>query len=88
MCSSDLKAIVPEYNKEKTASIIDYISNAEKVTNEVEIPYTYNDGIYSAEYDTEQFVNALTGNLVTAYQELMQDVQKELSEETGDEKNN
>lgn len=54
----------------------------------MEIPYTYNDGIYSAEYDTEQFVNALTGNLVTAYQELMQDVQKELSEETGDEKNN
>ena len=83
-----LKAIAPEYNKEKTASIIDYISNAEKVTNEVEIPYTYKDGIYSAEYDTEQFVNALTGNLVTAYQELMQDVQKELSEETGDEKNN
>ena len=83
-----LKAIVPEYNKEKTASIIDYISNAEKVTNEVEIPYTYKDGIYSAEYNTEQFVNALTGNLVTAYQELMQDVQKELSEETGDEKNN
>lgn len=35
-----------------------------------------------------QIVNALTGNLVTAYQELMQDVQKELSEETGDEKNN
>lgn len=66
----------------------DYISNAEKVTNEVEIPYTYKDGIYSAEYDTEQFVNALTGNLVTAYQELMQDVQKELSEENGDEKNN
>ena len=31
----------------------DYISNAEKVTNEVEIPYTYKDGIYSAEYDTE-----------------------------------
>ena len=29
----------------------DYISNAEKVTNEVEIPYTYKDGIYSAEYD-------------------------------------
>ena len=25
-----LKAIVPEYNKEKTASIIDYISNADK----------------------------------------------------------
>ena len=66
----------------------DYISNAEKVTNEVEIPYTYKDGIYSAEYDTEEFVNALTGNLVTAYQKLMQDVQKELSEETGDEKNN
>lgn len=56
------------------------------MTNEVEIPYTYKDGIYSAEYDTEEFVNALTGNLVTAYQELMQDVQKELSEETGDEK--
>ncbi len=25
-----LKAIAPEYNKEKTASIIDYISNADK----------------------------------------------------------
>ena len=50
---------VSEYDEEKTASIIDYISNAEKVTNEVEIPYTYKDGIYSAEYDTEQFVNAI-----------------------------
>lgn len=80
------KSEVTEENIESFTD--DYISNAEKVTNEVEIPYTYKDGIYSAEYDTEQFVNALTGNLVTAYQELMQDVQKELSEETGDEKNN
>lgn len=78
------KSEVTEENIESFTD--DYISNAEKVTNEVEIPYTYKDGIYSAEYDTEQFVNALTGNLVTAYQELMQDVQKELSEETGDEK--
>lgn len=80
------KSEVTEENIESFTD--DYISNAEKVTNEVEIPYTYKDGIYSAEYDTEEFVNALTGNLVTAYQELMQDVQKELSEETGDEKNN
>ena len=80
------KSKVTEENIESFTD--DYISNAEKVTNEVEIPYTYKDGIYSAEYDTEEFVNALTGNLVTAYQELMQDVQKELSEETGDEKNN
>ena len=69
------KSKVTEENIESFTD--DYISNAEKVTNEVEIPYTYKDGIYSAEYDTEQFVNALTGNLVTAYQELMQDVQNQ-----------
>ena len=50
------KSKVTEENIESFTD--DYISNAEKVTNEVEIPYTYKDGIYSAEYDTEEFVNA------------------------------
>ena len=54
------KSEVTEKNIESFTD--DYISNAEKVTNEVEIPYTYKDGIYSAEYDTEEFVNALKGN--------------------------
>ena len=80
------KSEVTEENIESFTD--DYISNAEKVTNEVEIPYTYKDGIYSAEYGTEQFGYALPGKLVTTYKELMKDVQKELREETGDEKNN
>ncbi len=61
--------------------IKDYIVKADKVTNEVEVPYTYENGNYSAEYGSEEFINALTGNMVTAYQNLMQDVVNEMDTE-------
>lgn len=59
----------------------DYISKAEQVTTEVEVPYTNEDGNFSADYSSEEFMNALTGNLVTAYQGLVQDAVNEISEE-------
>lgn len=43
---------------------------------------------FRAEYGTEEFINALTGNMVTAYQELIQDVQNEISEEDNNEESN
>lgn len=61
--------------------IKDYIVKADKVTNEIEVPYTYENGNYSAEYGSEEFINALTGNMVTAYQNLMQDVVNEMDTE-------
>ncbi len=61
--------------------IVDYISNAELKTTEVDVSYSYKDGKFMAEYRTDKFINALTGNLVTAYQELIQDAANEVSKE-------
>lgn len=77
---SDMKA--GNVTEENIDSFMDdYISDAKMVTNEVDVSYTYEEEKFSAEYDTEEFINALTGNMVTAYQELIQDVQNEISEE-------
>ena len=64
------------------------IDDAKMVTNEVDVSYTYENEKFSAEYGTEEFINALTGNMVTAYQELIQDVQNEISEEDNNEESN
>ena len=61
--------------------ISEYVSNAEKITTEVEISYTNQNGKFSANYRSEEFINALTGNLVTAYQQLMQDAINEVGGE-------
>lgn len=77
---ADMKADnVSEESVEQYLS--DYISKAEQVTTEVEVPYTNEDGNFSADYSSEEFMNALTGNLVTAYQGLVQDAVNEMSEE-------
>jgi hypothetical protein len=54
--------------------LVDYINNAEKINTEVEVAYTYDDGIFDAEYKNEDFINALTGNMLTSYQTLIQDM--------------
>lgn len=66
----------------------DYISGAKTVTNEVKVSYIYEDEKFLAEYDTEEFVNALTGNMVTAYQGAIQDMQSEISEENNNNEEN
>lgn len=84
---SDMKA--GNVTEENIDSFMDdYISDAKMVTNEVDVSYTYENENFSAEYDTEEFINALTGNMVTAYQELIQDVQNEISEEDNNEESN
>lgn len=59
----------------------EYIRNADKEKIDVEVSYTYVDGIFEADYETEEFVNALTGNMIKSYQELVQQMIQEMSAE-------
>ena len=61
--------------------IYDYIAAADKIKIEVKVPYTYEDKVFEADYLTKDFINAITGNLVNAYQGL---VQKMLEENSGE----
>ena len=61
--------------------IYNYIETANKVKIQTEIPYTYEDGVFTANYSTEEFINGITGNLITAYQELI----RQMIEENGGE---
>lgn len=61
--------------------IYNYIVMADKTKIEVEVSYTYEDGVFTADYSTEEFMNGITGNLITAYQELIQQMIQENSEE-------
>lgn len=73
-------------NENAKTFVVDYISNASKKTYEIDVFYTYKDGKFLAEYKSEDFINALTGNLVTAYQELIEDATNEMRKENEDEK--
>lgn len=61
--------------------IYDYIATADKIKIEVKVPYTYDDKIFEADYLTKDFINGITGNLINAYQGL---VQKMLEENSGE----
>ena len=61
--------------------IYNYISAANKTKNEVKVPYTYEEGVFTADYATQEFMNGITGNLITAYQKLMKQMIQENSEE-------
>lgn len=61
--------------------IYDYIAAADKIKIEVKVPYTYDDKIFEADYLTKDFINGITGNLINAYQGL---VQKMLEENSGE----
>jgi len=60
--------------------VYSYIEDADKTEEEIEVAYTYENKVFVADYFTFDFVNCLTGNLVTAYSELMDDVLKEQQE--------
>ena len=45
------------------------------------MPYTYENKVFEADYLTKDFINAITGNLIDAYQGL---VQKMLEENSGE----
>lgn len=57
--------------------IYNYIATAEKTKIEVKVPYTYEDGVFTADYSTQEFMNGITGNLITAYQDLIQQMIQE-----------
>lgn len=59
----------------------EYIRTADKDKCNVEVPYTYNDGVFKADYATEEFVNALTGGMIKSYQELVQKMLQEMGTE-------
>ncbi len=66
--------------EEVVKAIFSYVKKAKKITEEVEISYCYEDGLFSADYKSEEFVNALTGNMLISYQKLMQEMITEFKE--------
>ncbi len=57
--------------------IYNYIDTAEKTKMQVEVAYTYENEVFTAEYSTQEFMDGITGNLITAYQELIQQMIQE-----------
>lgn len=57
--------------------IYHYIVTTDKTQIEIEVPYTYENEEFTADYSTQEFVNGITGNLITAYQELIQQMVQE-----------
>ncbi len=62
--------------------VYSYIKKADKTKLEVEVPYTYQNDVFTADYTTEEFVNGITGNMMTSYQKLVEEVisEKETAE--------
>lgn len=86
--ASDLSNIFIEAQKNKTLTdenfekyVIGYIDSADKVTAVVEVKYAFNDGKFSADYANEEFINALTGNLLVSYRNLSQQMISEFNGE-------
>ena len=50
---------------------------ADRTKIEVKVAYTYEDGVFVAHYSTQEFMDGITGNLLTAYQELIQQMIQE-----------
>ena len=42
--------------------IYNYIVTVEKTKIDVKVPYTYEDGVFTADYSTQNFLNGITGN--------------------------
>lgn len=61
--------------------IYEYIEAAPMQKVEVKVAYTYKDGIFVADYNTIEFMNAITGNLIKSYQNLIQRAIMENGEE-------
>lgn len=54
--------------------IINYMKNTDMVKNTVSVPYVLEDGQYCVNYKTEEFINAVTGGLLDAYQSLYEEM--------------
>lgn len=62
----------------------DYIQSADIITTSVSVSYTYDGKDFSANYKTPEFINAITGGLLNAYQSLYQEMVNEYLQEMED----
>ena len=51
--------------------------NASKNKIVVQIPYTYENNVFAADYSGDEFVEAITGNMIESYQNLIQEMIQE-----------
>ena len=68
------------YIKDFENYIYSYIESAPKQKIEVNVSYTYEDSTFTANYKTEEFMNGITGNMISSYQKLIQEVISEKEE--------
>ena len=54
----------------------EYIDNANRSKKEVTINYRYDNNIFNADYQNEEFVNAILGNCTVSYQNMINDIFK------------
>ncbi len=83
--SNIFKEIMKEENLTKDTIekyMYEYIAKAERIKKEIKIFYSYEDGICKINYLTKEFMNGITGNLIIAYQELIQQMIQEKEGET------
>lgn len=59
------------------AFLYKYIENASKNKIVVQIPYTYENNVFAADYSSDEFVEAITGNMIESYQNLIQEMIQE-----------
>ncbi len=65
--------------------ITDYAKNSEKVLSEVTLDYTVENGTVYINYNTPDFLNAITGNFATGYAEIYKEYILSLTEEVPEE---
>lgn len=61
--------------------IYNYIESASKTKIEIEVQYVYENDVFIADYETKEFLNGITGNMIDSYQELVQEAISENEEE-------
>jgi hypothetical protein len=54
--------------------LLEYIQSVDTITTSVVVSYVYNGESFSANYKTAEFINAITGGLLYAYQSLYQEM--------------
>lgn len=60
--------------------ILDRVQNGEKTNTEIKIAYVEEDGNYTINYQTPEFIDAITGGLLTAYKTAYQEMTNQILE--------
>jgi hypothetical protein len=61
--------------------IYSYVEEAAVQKSEVKIAYTYENNMFKADYATDDFVSAITGNMINSYQKLIYKMIEEFNQE-------